>query len=78
MDFVSLPDALTQLGAAANLTFTFNADLSTALSKRGTVSFAWRNITVRQAIMALLDNFDLVSIKGEQPAAFRVEQRKSQ
>jgi hypothetical protein len=78
MDFVSLPDALTQLGAGANLTFTFNADLSAALSKRGTVSFAWKNITIRQTIMALLENFDLVLVKGEQPSAFRVEQRKAQ
>ena len=75
MDFVSLPDALTQLGTAANLAFKFDADLSAALGKRGTVSFAWKNLTVSEAIAALLQNFDLVLIPEQQPAAFRVEQR---
>ncbi len=70
LDFLPLTVAIKHLGTEAKLDITFDPKLATALDQRGMVSLSWRNVTIRQALAALLDNFDLVMTeKTGSPAA---------
>jgi len=42
---------------------------------QGTVSFRWERITARQALAALLDNYDLVMIGDRVTSAARITQK---
>lgn len=68
MDDEPLTKAITNLASHAQLKVSLDPRLlPTASGREVTVSFAWKNITVRQALAALLDNYDLILI--EEPAA---------
>lgn len=76
MDSVSLTEAVTKLGSAASLAVSLDPKLSaTAFDAEGTVSFRWERITVRQALAALLDNYDLVMIEDPVTSAARITQK---
>lgn len=72
MDFLPLTVAMKNLGAGAKLDITFDPKLAAALDQRGMVSLSWRNVTIRQALAALLDNFDLVMTVEKGAATARV------
>ena len=61
MDDVPVSDAIRNLATHAGLNVSLDPKLSTPASDlQGTVSIRWENITVRQALAAILDNYDLV------------------
>ena len=64
LDEVPLDMAIKKLAAQANLSVSLDPKLSEPSSGAGarifpTVSFRWENLTARQALTALLDNYDL-------------------
>ncbi len=76
MDSVSLTEAVTQLARSASLAVSLDPKLSaTAFDAQGTVSFRWERITARQALAALLDNYDLVMIEDRATSAARITQK---
>jgi hypothetical protein len=46
--------------------------LSAPAFDQGTISIRWENITARQALAALLDNYDLVLIEEPGAASARI------
>jgi hypothetical protein len=77
MEFVPLAEAIRQLAAQAHLHLALDPALSVPSSEPvgGTisdsfVSFRWNQVTARQALAALLDNYDLVLVldPGASPA----------
>ncbi|HEY0548021.1 MAG TPA: hypothetical protein VGF13_00385 [Verrucomicrobiae bacterium] len=61
MDIIPLTDTLTTLGIEAGLKISLDPALSAPGSAaHGMVSIRWERITARQALAALLDNFNLV------------------
>ncbi len=73
MDMVPLPDAIRNLAKQAHLNLEMDTALpvaSAAPVKRTisdySVSIRWENVTARQALAAILDNFNLVLV--EEPA----------
>ena len=78
MDSVFLTEAVTQLARSASLAVSLDPELSApALDAQGTVSFHWERITGRQALAALLDNYDLVMIEDPATSAARITQKFS-
>jgi hypothetical protein len=76
MDSVSLIEAVTKLASAASLAVSLDPELSaTDFDTLGTVSFRWERITARQALAALLDNYDLVMIEDHATSAARITQK---
>jgi hypothetical protein len=76
MDSVSLTEAVTKLARAASLAISLDSKLSTTdFDAQGTVSFRWERITARQALAALLDNYELVMIEDRATSAARITQR---
>ena len=76
MDSVFLTEAVTQLASAASLAVSLDPKMSaTAFDAQGTVSFRWERITARQALAALLDNYDLVMIEDPATSAARITQK---
>ena len=76
MDSVSLTEAVTKLASAASLAVSLDPKLSaTDFDAQGTVSFRWERITARQALAALLDNYDLVMIEDAAKSATRITQK---
>jgi len=76
MEDVPLTKAIADLGTAARLQITFAPEISSpAFDSQGTVSFRWERITVRQALAALLDNYDLVMTEDATTATARVALR---
>src|SRR5437867_1878434 len=76
MDSVSLTEAVTQLASAASLAVSLDPKLSaTDFDAQGTVSFRWERITARQALAALLDNYDLVMIEDRATSAARITRK---
>ena len=76
MDSVSLTEAVTKLASVASLAISLDPELSTTESDaQGTVSFRWERITARQALAALLDNYDLVMIEDAATSAARITQK---
>ena len=73
MDDVPLTDALRNLTTHAGLNVALDPTLTTpAFNRQGTVSFRWEKITVRQALAALLDNYDLVLVQEPGAASARI------
>jgi hypothetical protein len=54
-----LVDVIRKIGKEARLSVSFAAEAASIL-ERNTISFRWQKITPRQALTALLDNYDLV------------------
>ena len=76
MDSVSLIEAVTKLASAASLAISLDPELSaTDFDTQGTVSFRWERITARQALAALLDNYDLAMIEDPAKSAARITQK---
>ena len=48
---------------------------ATDFDKQGSVSFRWERITARQALAALLDNYDLVMIEDCATSAARITRK---
>lgn len=82
MDGIPVSDAIRQICRQAGLNILFAPDAQAALDNSGgsrqwfaapapvTVSVRWKNITARQALAALLDNYDLILIEDSaKPAA---------
>ena len=63
MENVRLPDALRQMGRKARLNVILDPRLSTPPFNEITVSIRWENVTAREALMALLENYDLVLVE---------------
>ena len=59
MENVRLTDALRQMARKARLNVILDPRLSTAPFNAMTVSIRWENVTAREALMALLENYDL-------------------
>jgi len=76
MDSVSLTEAVTKLASVASLAISLDPELSTTeFDAQGTVSFRWERITARQALAALLDNYDLAMIEDPATSAARITQK---
>ena len=61
LDGVPLTEAITKLADAAQLKVSLDPKVSESADKGPwTVSFRWEKITARQALAALLDNYDLM------------------
>src|SRR5204862_4197210 len=76
MDSVSLSEAVSKVASAASLAISLDPELSTTeFDAQGTVSFRWERITARQALAALLDNYDLVMIEDPATSAARITQK---
>ena len=76
VDAVPVIDVLLQFASAARLKVSLDPRLySAAFAAQGTVSFRWERITVRQAIAALLDNYDLVLIEDAAGSTAKITRR---
>ena len=73
MDSVPLIDALKKLADTAKLTLDVDPLLTTPeCNLRGVVTFRWERLTVRQALSALLDNYDLEMIEQPDSSTARI------
>lgn len=74
MEDVLLTEAIRKLAEAAGLSVTLDPKVrsSPVFDPQGTVSFRWEKITVRQALAALVDNYDLVLIEDPGTASLRI------
>lgn len=65
IDDVPLPDVIQNLVTAAKLNVIIDpkAKATPAFTRPERVSFRWEKITIQQALMALLDNYDLVLVE---------------
>jgi hypothetical protein len=66
MENVRLADALRQMARKVRLNVILDPRLSTPPFNETTVSIRWENVTAREALMALLDNYDLVLVEMPQ------------
>ena len=73
VEFMPLVEALTRLGEGAQVTLNIDPAARAMMEKQGPVSFGWRNITPKQALAALADNFGLSLTKEGGESAFRVQ-----
>src|SRR5688572_1479142 len=64
MENVLLTDAIRQMARKARLNILFDPRLSGAPYDRLTVSMRWENVTAREALTALLDNYGLVMVES--------------
>ena len=66
LENVRLPEALRQMARKARLNVILDPRLSAPPFKDLTVSVRWENVTAREALMALLDNYDLTLVEMPQ------------
>ena len=59
LENVRLADALRQMARKARLNVILDPRLSTPPFNEITISIRWENVTAREALMALLENYDL-------------------
>src|SRR5215218_4348561 len=73
-DDTPLPEVIDALIAAARLNVIIDpkAKATPAFSRPERVSFRWEQITARQALMALLDNYDLILVEVPSGTSARV------
>jgi hypothetical protein len=64
MENVRLPDALQQMARKARLNVILDPRLSTPPFNDMTVSIRWENVTAREALLALLENYDLMLVEA--------------
>jgi|SRR6266850_2056795 len=73
VDDVKLDDAIKHIAAQANLKVAFDPRLTgTTRDLTRSVSFRWENLTARQALAALLDNYDLIMIEDPPNSVARI------
>ena len=79
MDMVPLPDTLRNLARQAHLNLELDPALpvaSAGAAKRTisdyNISIRWENLTARQALAAILDNFDLALVEEPATASARI------
>jgi len=60
---VLLPEAIRQLARQAHLNVLLDPRLAEPPLARLTVSVRWENVTAREALVALLDNYGLVLVE---------------
>ncbi len=70
MDSAPIAEALTTLAKRANINITPDQKLSRSQLE---VSFRWKNITAKQALIALCENFELVLIKDSSTGAIQIK-----
>lgn len=63
MENTPLPEALRQMAAKAHLNILLDPRLSQPPFNGMTVSVRWENVTAREALEALLDNYGLVLVE---------------
>jgi hypothetical protein len=70
---VSLTEAITQIGGAAGLKISFDPKVTApAFAGQGTVSFDWRQVTLRQALTAILENYGLAMVENAATSTARI------
>jgi hypothetical protein len=69
MEDVPLTEALRQMARKAQLNVILDPRLSAAPYNAMTVSIRWENVTAREALIALLDNYGLVFIESPRSRA---------
>ena len=62
LEKVRLPDAIRQFARQAQLNAILDPRLSEPPFNEMTVSVRWENVSAREALIALLDNYDLVLV----------------
>ncbi len=73
MDDVQLAEAIRQFATHAQLSVSLDSRLSAPdFASQGTISIRWEDITARQALAALLDNYDLVLIEEPETSSGRI------
>lgn len=76
MDSVPLGEAIRQLAKQAQLAVAFDSRLTEPRNRKALseceVSFRWINVTARQALAALLDNYNLVMIEDRGASSARI------
>ncbi len=77
LDSILLTDAVSHLARAAGLAVSLDPDWpAAAIAEQGTISIRWERITARQALAALLDNYDLAMIEDPAASAARITQKR--
>ena len=71
MDGVLLTTAIRQLASQAHLNIVLDPRLSEPRFERLTVSIRWKDVTAREALVALLDNYGLVLVESPRGPASR-------
>ena len=64
LDNVPLPDALRQLARQARMNVILDPRVSQAPYRDIKVSVRWENVTAREGLIALVDNYDLVLVES--------------
>ena len=73
MDDVPLQTAISNLAKQIHLNILFDPKLSAPSDERdGLISFRWKNITARQALVALLDNYGLIMVESPSASSARI------
>jgi hypothetical protein len=65
MDYVSLKEALTRLAAEAKLDIRTSSEIANV---QNTVSFRWKNVSVKKALIALCETYNLIATKDSDNA----------
>jgi hypothetical protein len=63
MENVLLPDAIRQLARQAHLNILLDPRLSEPPLSRLAVTIRWQDVTAREALVALLDNYGLILVE---------------
>jgi hypothetical protein len=63
MQDVRLPDAIRQLASKGRLNVILDPRLTAPPFNQMTVSVRWESVTAKEALAALLDNYDLVMVE---------------
>ncbi len=71
MDEVPLDEVIKNLAKQAKLSYSLDPELSSAPDFRGGVTFRWENVTARQALAAIVDNYDLAMTEDPATAIIR-------
>jgi type II secretory pathway component GspD/PulD (secretin) len=77
MDQVPVDQVILKLAAQAQLKVVIDVPPA-ELSRIPEVSFRWENLTARQALAALVDNYNLVMIPDSTPGSFRITVKKEE
>jgi type II secretory pathway component GspD/PulD (secretin) len=79
LEDVPLDEAIRKLAGQAKLNVSLDPGVGGTTSRPlPTVSFRWENLTARQALAALLDNYDLIIVEdpANSVARIRIKERK--
>src|SRR5262245_39979468 len=71
MERIPLIDAIRQIARMAHLNIVIDPRLSEAPFDRVLVSIHWQDVTAREALTALLDNYGLVLVESHRPSPSR-------